>query len=194
VDFELSDQDAAAQLKQEQLQAGEIIGVSRQYWLGFPDAGNYDYFELRRRIIRYIRLLRPDFLFTCDPWLQYEAHRDHVQTGLAVSEASYLHAMRRLKVEPELDRRYEPYAITGVVFYFSQYPNMEFDITAVHARKHHAIDAYRAQFTPQGMAQLHTDLEAEEQNAMAEASPRYVERLKIVTPAQLHLHTNTWRS
>ena len=193
VDVELSNRDAAAQLKQEQLRAGEVIGVNRQYWLGFPDAGEYDYFELRRQIIRYVRLLRPDFLFTCDPWLQYEAHHDHIQTGLAVSEASLLHAMRRLKVEPELDRRYEPYTINGVVFYFTQYPNTEFDITALHARKHHAIDFYRTQFTPQEMAQLHAELEVEELVPEVGAQPRYVERLKIVTPTQLHLHTATWR-
>ncbi len=44
IDDALSPEAAAAQLKAEQHQAGEIIGVTDQYWLGYPDAGKYDYF------------------------------------------------------------------------------------------------------------------------------------------------------
>ncbi len=87
VDHLLSDEEAAQTLKRDQLAAGEIIGVKEQYWCGYPDAGNYDYFALRRDFLKYIRLIQPDFVVTVDPWLTYEAHHDHIQTGLAAAEA-----------------------------------------------------------------------------------------------------------
>src|SRR5215203_4920227 len=87
VDFPLSNEAATTALKADQFAAAKIVGVKEQYWLGYPDAGEYDYFAVRGDILKYIRLLKPDFVFTCDPWLTYEAHRDHIQTGLATAEA-----------------------------------------------------------------------------------------------------------
>src|SRR5689334_18289945 len=83
VDTSLSNEDAAKSLKRDQFAAGRIVGVREQYWLGYPDAGEYDYFAVRRDLLKYIRMIKPDFIFTCDPWLTYEAHHDHIQTGLA---------------------------------------------------------------------------------------------------------------
>ncbi|HNC91643.1 MAG TPA: PIG-L family deacetylase, partial [Anaerolineales bacterium] len=65
VDSSLSDDEAAATLKRDQFAAAEIVGVKKQYWLGYPDAGEYGYFDVRRDLLKYIRLLKPDFVFTC---------------------------------------------------------------------------------------------------------------------------------
>ncbi len=81
VDVALSDEDAAKALKDNQLAAGKIVGVKEQYWCGYPDAGDYNYFDLRRDFLKYVRLLEPDFVFAPDAWLTYEGHRDHIQTG-----------------------------------------------------------------------------------------------------------------
>lgn len=193
VDSTLPDEQAAKILRSEQLSAGALIGVSQQHWLGYPDAGEFSYHALRRQIIRFIRHYRPDFLLTCDPWLPYEAHRDHIQTGLAVAEASFLQAMPRLKVDPEVDGRYQPYEISGVAFYFTHAPNTSFDITATRQRKHLAIDCYWSQFTAQGMKELHLALEKEESIESAEGAKQYEERFKVVKPSQLHIHTQTWK-
>lgn len=193
VEFDLPDEVASKRLIAEQRAAGAIIGVDHQHWLGYPDAGDYDYFELRRQIIRFIRLYKPDFLFTCDPWLQYEAHRDHIQTGLAVAEASYLHAMRRLQVDPQIDGTYEPYAIRGVVFYFTQYPNITVDISRVNERKHQAIDCYRLQFSPQDLERLHLDIKSNDGIYTEDGFQIFVERLKVLNPYQLHIHPDSYR-
>ena len=63
------------------------MDVKEQYWLDYPDAGQYDYFDVRRDLLKYLRIVQPDFVFTADPWLTYEGHRDHIQTGLAATEA-----------------------------------------------------------------------------------------------------------
>src|SRR3970282_441011 len=61
VDGSLSKEDAAQELKRDQFAAGKIIGVKEQYWLGYPDAGEYNYFSLRRDFLKYIRMIQPDF-------------------------------------------------------------------------------------------------------------------------------------
>jgi LmbE family N-acetylglucosaminyl deacetylase len=92
IDITLTDEEAAERLKSEQILAGEIISVNDQIWLGYPDAGKYDYFDLRSNIIECIRRIRPNFIFTCDPWMPYEAHQDHFQTGRAADEAAILYS------------------------------------------------------------------------------------------------------
>ncbi len=87
VDTSLSEEQAAKALKQDQYAAAKIVGVKEQYWCGYPDAGEYNYFDLRRDFLKYIRMLKPDLVFAPDAWLTYEGHRDHIQTGLAAVEA-----------------------------------------------------------------------------------------------------------
>jgi LmbE family N-acetylglucosaminyl deacetylase len=53
VDASLSSEGAEQALKRDQFAAGKIIGVQEQYWLGFPDAGEYDYFAVRRNLILF---------------------------------------------------------------------------------------------------------------------------------------------
>ena len=187
LDASLSDSEAAAQLRREQHEAGEIVGVAEQQWLDFPDAGDWDYFELRRRIIAEIRRVRPDHVFTVDPWLPHEAHQDHLRVGRAVAEASFLQRLPRLKSDPQADRGYEPYDIEGVVFYFTRDPNLYFDIGSSRERKHRAIDAYRAQFTAEQLQLLHLGLEAKERE-WAEGQPfSHGEPLKVLPPGAFHV-------
>jgi LmbE family N-acetylglucosaminyl deacetylase len=187
LDASLSDAQATEQLRAEQRQAGEAIGVGEQIWLGFADAGEWDYFALRRELIKHIRRVRPDFVFTVDPWLPLEAHQDHLRTGLAVAEATMLQSHKRLKIDPEVDAAYESYAISGVVFYFTRDPNLCFDIGAVRERKHRAIDAYRAQFTDDQLKLLHLGLEAKEREWAAAESFEHGEALKLLPPGAFHV-------
>jgi LmbE family N-acetylglucosaminyl deacetylase len=194
VDPDLPDTQAAARLKQEQQDAAALIGVDRQEWLSYPDAGDYDYYEMRSAIIAAIRRFQPDALMTCDPWLPYEAHRDHVQTGLAVSEASYLHSMTRLKTDPEVDQAYRPYQIPMVIFYFSHAPNTVVDIGATRDRKHQALGCYQSQFTPGDMQRLIDSVDAEERRCAKRETFSHAEAFKILRPDQLHINTHTWKS
>ena len=57
VDGSLSNDDAANSLKRDQFAAGKIVGVKEQYCLGYPAAGVYNYFDVRRDLLKYMRLL-----------------------------------------------------------------------------------------------------------------------------------------
>jgi len=186
IDPALSDEQAAASLKDDQQRAAALIGVRQQFWLGYPDAGRYDYYEMRNQLIRYIRLLRPDFLVTCDPWLPYEAHRDHVQTGLAVAEASFLQGMLRLRTDAEVDRGYAPYDIQGVAFYLSHSPNTTIDISPFWERKLRAARCYRAQFTLEDSERMVAVLETYARLTGSAEGYAYAESFKVLSPAYLH--------
>jgi LmbE family N-acetylglucosaminyl deacetylase len=188
LDRSLSDREALRRIEAEQRAAGAELGVAAQERLDLPDAGDWDTQALRAAVVRSLRRVRPDFVLTVDPWLPLEAHRDHTRTGLAVAEACLLFGLPRLASgDPELDRRFEPYALSGVGFYFTATPNAWFDIGATRARKHRALDAYTAQFTPEQLRGLHAGLERKEREWARGRGFEYGEALQLVPPGRLHV-------
>ena len=188
VDSSLSDEDAAQALQRDQFAAAKIIGVKEQYWLGYPDAGEYNYFDVRRDLLKYIRMLKPDFIFTCDPWLTYEGHHDHIQTGLATSEAVMFAGLTKIaSSDPEVDSAYEPYDIKGIAFYFTREPNYIADISSTWEEKIGALRCYEAQFSPQGLDQLVMALDAKSQQVAQGQSFSRGEPLKMLNTSALHV-------
>jgi len=187
VDHSLSDEEAAKALKRDQFAAGKIIGVREQYWLGYPDAGNYDYFALRSDCLKYIRLLQPDFVLTVDPWLTYEAHHDHIQTGLATAEAVMFAGLTKIaSSDLTVDSAYKGHDINGIIFYHTREPNMIMDISTIWETKIEAVRCYEAQFTPEEMDQLVKALDAKSQQVAADQSFSRGEPLKVLHTSALH--------
>ena len=187
VDTSLSNEEAANALKRDQFAAGKIVGVKEQYWCGYPDAGEYSYFDLRRDILRYIRQIRPDFVFAPDAWLTYEGHHDHIQTGLAAVEAVMFAGLKKIaSSDPTLDESYEQHAINGVALYFTREPNYIADITSSWEDKLAAVRCYEAQFDSDGMEQLVFALDLKSQQAAQGQSFARGEPLKVLHPSALH--------
>ncbi len=191
VDTSLSDEDAAEALKQDQFAAGKIIGVKDQNWCGFPDAGDYDYFRLRAEFLKYIRLVQPDFVFTADPWLTYEAHRDHIQTGLAASEAVTFAGLTKIPssdkdVDADYSKKSSNHKINGIAFYFTREPNYIADVSSTWDKKISSVRCYNAQFEQKGMEQLVGSLERVSRRVAEDQSFSHGEPLKILHPSALH--------
>lgn len=187
IDTSLTPEAAAEALKRDQLAAGEIIGIKEQNWLGYPDAGQYDYFDLRRDLLKYIRQLKPDFVFAPDPWLTYEAHRDHIQTGLATAEAVMFAGLIKIaSSDPAVDSDYEGQPIDGIVFYYTREPNTIADITSTWGDKISAVRCYQAQFEPDDMDMLVMALDMKSRQVAADRDFEYGEPLKVLHPQSLH--------
>ena len=187
VDDSLSDEDAAKALKRDQFAAAKIVGVKEQYWLGYPDAGEYDYFAVRRDLLKYIRMIKPDFVFTADPWLTYEGHRDHIQTGLATSEAVMFAGLTKIaSSDPEVDAAYEEHDIQGIAFYFTREPNYIADISSTWEDKIGALRCYEAQFDPPGLDQLVMAFDMKSQQVAQGQSFARGEPLKVLNTSALH--------
>lgn len=187
VDSQLSPEAAAAALQQDQFAAGRIIGVKEQFWLGYPDAGSYDYFAVRRDMLKYIRLLQPDFIFTVDPWLTYEGHRDHIQTGLAATEAVIFADLKKItSSDPEIDSAYPGGNIRGMVYYYTRDPNYIADISTTWEDKVAAVRCYQTQFTQDDMQELLRILDLKSRQNATSANFERGEALKVLHPSALH--------
>jgi N,N'-diacetylchitobiose non-reducing end deacetylase len=187
VDDSLSPEAAAEALKRDQFTAGEIIGVTEQYWLGYPDAGEYGYFDLRRDLLKYIRQIQPDFVFAPDPWLTYEAHQDHIQTGLATAEAVMFAGLTKIaSSDPQADAAYEGHHIQGIAFYYTREPNTIADISSTWEDKIAAVRCYQAQFEPDDMDMLVMALDMKSRQVAAGMAFERGEPLKVLHPQSLH--------
>jgi LmbE family N-acetylglucosaminyl deacetylase len=187
IDASLSAEAATRALAQDHIAAGKIIGVKKQILLNYPDAGEYDYFALRRDLLKYIRMLQPDFVFTCDPWLTYEAHHDHIQTGLAAAEAVLFSSLLKIpSSDPAVDAAYKEHSIDGVAFYYSREPNQIVDITSTWEAKVAAVRSYATQIPSEAADQLVMALQFKSQQICARKDFQYGEPLKVLHPKALH--------
>jgi N,N'-diacetylchitobiose non-reducing end deacetylase len=194
LDQSKTDEMMSTQLRAEQQEAGKIIGVDAHYWLNYPDAAKYDYYRLRQDIIDYIRLLKPDFVLTVDPWLPYEAHRDHILTGQAVSEALLVGGFSRLASNIPVPKENIQHRVTGIAYYNTAWPNTAIDISQTWQKKHSAMQVYKAQFSPEEIDNLIIETSELEVEAGKVRNLTRAEELKLVTASQLHGNTKTWRS
>jgi LmbE family N-acetylglucosaminyl deacetylase len=187
IDTSLNEEAATKALRQDQFAAASIVGVKEQYWCGYPDAGQYDYFDLRRDFLKYIRMLKPDLVFAPDAWLTYEGHRDHVQTGLAAVEAVMFSSLTGIaSSDRTIDTAYEPHPILGVALYYTREPNYVADLSTTWDKKIAAVRCYKTQFKPEDMDQLVFALDIKSQQvAQGQAFPRG-EPLKVLHPSALH--------
>lgn len=186
IDESWTAEESTKRLRDDQFKAGKFIGVSKQYWLGYPDAGEYNYYEVRNDMIKYIRIVQPDVLFTMDPWMLYEAHRDHVLASRAAAEASILYDFLRIKTDPEVDENYTQHKLQAVVFHATSYPNTVFDITSTIGKKVKAISSYKAQFHNEDFPQLIKRTELYARHIARNVSFEFGEALKIIPPSLLH--------
>ncbi len=187
LDTSLNPAEARRVLEYEQVQAGQAIGVSTQIRLGYPDAGRYDYFLLRAEMLKHMRLIKPDFIFTPDPWLAYESHRDHIQCGLAAASAANLVSLPRMaSSDSQVDKEYVPHDLVGVAFYFTADPNTPIDITSVCEKKTKAIRCYHAQFREDDMEMLLQVMEAKESIYGRSQGLQIAEGFKVMAPMALH--------
>jgi LmbE family N-acetylglucosaminyl deacetylase len=186
IDETWSEEEATKRLRDDQARAGEIIGVKQQYWLGYPDAGEFNYFDVRRDIIKHMRIVRPDILVTMDPWMLYEAHQDHVIAGRAAAEAAILYDFVRLKTESEVDENYEPHPLKAVVFHATSYPNTIFDISGTLEKKKQAICCYKAQFHESAFEGLVNRTMMYTNYLARDEAFEYGEALKVMPPGLLH--------
>jgi N,N'-diacetylchitobiose non-reducing end deacetylase len=187
VDTSLTAEAATESLARDQRAAGKLIGVKEQILLNYPDAGEYDYFALRRDILKHIRKLKPDFVFTCDPWLTYEAHRDHIQTGYAVAEAVLFSSLLKIpSSDPAVDAAYEGHSIQGVVFYYTREPNLIVDVASTWEAKVAAIRCYETQIPSREADQIVLALQRKSQQICTDKDFKLGEPFKALHPRALH--------
>lgn len=183
-------ESVAAVRKEEQMAAARTLGVDSVRWLDFPDGFLPDIETVRQRMVTVIREVRPDFLITLDPWLTYESHPDHRKTSLAAVEA-VLYASLPLAYPDDLN---VAHSVPGIALALSSRSNTAIDITGTWDRKIRACLCHKSQFPEAVWNSVYAPfIRAKSMEAGRAAGAKYAEDFKVLTPAHLHVMTDTWR-
>jgi LmbE family N-acetylglucosaminyl deacetylase len=109
--------------KQEQLNAGKVLGLKDIVFLGYEDSMLEPTLELRRDIAREIRRHRPDVLICMNPVRSvdgegYLGHPDHFASGEAALSAVFPSSRDRLTFTELLREGLEPHKVKEVWMMF----------------------------------------------------------------------------
>lgn len=172
--------DLKAIRKEEAKAAGSHLGASEFLFLELPDGSLKDVPALAERIAEILRAGRYDAVACPDPWNSYEAHQDHVITGLAAAQA----AINCNLLHYPAGTATAPIDLKAVLFYFTQKPNSFLDVSARFGRKMEAVAIHRSQITAP-MLELYTGYFAWRGMQMS-GDQRIFEGVKALTPMHLH--------
>ena len=109
--------------KQEQLNAGKVLGLKDIVFLGYEDSTLEPTLDLRRDIAREIRRHRPDVLICMNPVRSvdgegYLGHPDHFASGEAALSAAFPSSRDRLTFPELLREGLEPHKVKEVWMMF----------------------------------------------------------------------------
>jgi len=136
--------------KSEEIEACRILGIPTENvnWLGYDD-GMLEYADprkLTKQVVREIRRIQPDAVFSPDPGLSYQQwHKsDHRSTAIITADAIRAAAWRLYFQELE-EEGLKHWIVSTGFFYFSTQPNYTVDITDVAELKARAVAAHISQ-------------------------------------------------
>lgn len=126
----------------EAARAAEVLGLSVRENVGLPDSHLQNTPEARRRVVEWIRTLRPRMILT--HWIQGR-HPDHRVAAELVYDASYLAGLKNYDASGEAFR---PFKVVHALAFREDAPRPTFvvDITRVMDRKLEAVASYGSQF------------------------------------------------
>ena len=144
--------------KREQRAAAEKSGVQHVIFMGEEDGFLRPTFELRKRVVREIRRIRPELIICPSPERYligggYINHPDHRNAGLVALEAIFPAADNPMFYPEMADEGYLPHKISQLYVYGEKDVNLEMDVTEQIEQKIASIICHKTQFTEPEKAQ-----------------------------------------
>jgi LmbE family N-acetylglucosaminyl deacetylase len=135
--------------QQEQRDAGKALGVTQITYLNYRDGWLMPSIDLRKEIVKAIRIAKPDRMVVQSPernWERiYSSHPDHLAAGETAIQAVYPDS-RNPFAFPELKAAgLEPWRVREVWITGSPTPNHFVDITETFSKKMAALHAHVSQ-------------------------------------------------
>jgi LmbE family N-acetylglucosaminyl deacetylase len=132
-DPEMTRERLAELREAEQRVSAKVVGVDQVEFLGYEDGLLEASLEVREKIVRLIRRVRPEVVMTTDPTTRYFAdryinHPDHRAAGEATLAAVIPGSDTRLAYPELLEEGLEPVKLTGVWMMMNTEPNLVVDI------------------------------------------------------------------
>lgn len=169
----------------EERNAAAALGVKEVVFLRYPDGELTPSLDLRRDIVRQIRLYKPDTVVTCDPtvfWFGDRGlnHPDHRAIGEATLDSVYPTARDRLNFPSlETDEGLEPHKVKHLYICGTYSGNLKVDVTEHLETKIAALREHKSQ-----IADMEAMAERQRGNRDPEAppdAPRYMETFRVIT-------------
>lgn len=139
----------AAVRQQEQRDAGRALGVTDITYLNYRDGWLAPSMELRKDIVKAIRIAKPDRMIVQSPERNYErvfaSHPDHLAAGETAVQAVYPDARNPFAFTDLKAAGFEPWRVREVWMTGSPNPNHFVDITETFDKKIAALQAHISQ-------------------------------------------------
>lgn len=169
--------------KIEQRAAATVCGVQQVLFMGEEDGFLQPTRELRLRVVREIRRIRPELILITNPERYlvgdgYINHPDHRNAGLVALEAIFPAADNMMFFPELMDEGYQPHKISQMYVFGHPEPTIKIDITADLETKIAAICCHKTQITrPEEAKPRWLERWGEKQ---ADGSLRYFEQFKVM--------------
>ncbi len=185
LDPKISSEKLAAIRMVEQKEAAKILGVKNLIWLNYKDSELKPTIEARNKLISVIRKFKPDIILTVDPWLTYEAHPDHIATGMLAAEASFF-AMLPHANSSDMKNGLKPHTVEFIAFYWTRKPNVYVDITDHMEIKLKAVASHKSQFPSETFKEIEHRLRIYSRLMGKKIGVKYAEAFKVLSLRHLH--------
>ncbi|MBA2286788.1 MAG: PIG-L family deacetylase [Ktedonobacteraceae bacterium] len=130
--------------EEEQRHAAATLGVRDVLFLEHQDGEVEPTLALRREFAAVVRSVKPDVVFTFDPWRRYEIHPDHRAVGRCALDA--LAASRGSMYFPDqLNATTTAHRVRQIYFFATDQPNHWVDITDYIDKKVQALHCHASQ-------------------------------------------------
>jgi len=134
----------------EQRQAGQVVGVSDITFLNYRDGWLVPTIELRKDIVRQIRISKPDRMIIQSPERNWDrlfaSHPDHMAAGEAAIQAVYPDSRNPFAFEDLLKvEGLQPWRVKEVWVMSSQNPDHFVDISSTFDKKMQALHSHVSQ-------------------------------------------------
>lgn len=180
---EITRNQLIAMRKIEQRAAAELCGVKEVLFMGEEDGFLRPTREIRARVTRQIRRIRPEIVVCPHPdryfsGTGYINHPDHRNAGLVALEAIFPAADNPMFYPEMADEGYLPHKISQLYIFGHEEPNVEVDITQDINTKIQAILCHTSQIAePETAPERWKERWGDKQK---EGSMRYVERFRCM--------------
>lgn len=168
--------------QQEAMAAQQLLGVKNAGFLGFADKTRASVDEISQAVLKVIREIKPDFVFTVDPNLATECHSDHIKVGQAVKFACMDSGCNFYPSFDNGELRKDAWSVKGVGFYYTDRANTTVDISDFDELKFQAMKCHKSQMDPALLAVVKL-----QQQLFAQGTP-FTCAEKLFLMRDLHMH------
>lgn len=145
-DPEMTSERLAAIRREEQLDSAKVLGLAEVVFLGYRDGELEDTPEFRGKLVKQIRIHKPEIVFTADPFRRsFYLHRDHRMAGQVTLDATFPYARDRLHFPEHIQEGLETHKVKQICFWGSENPDTFVDISETIDLKIKALKCHKSQ-------------------------------------------------